>query len=261
MNNFYTRDLSGLANLSPGKIELDILNEDHDGIPIVIAPGFLTQGSDDWKNYIASKIDAPIYYVKWRSSSVLHFASKQLALNSARSLLSFTNLTLKGMGLLASAYMEWKSAANEANRAGVALARFLNDVWYDDDKAVFIGHSLGVRVITEAMRNLTHDNVMTSISLAGALNRDEYDRRITAIASPRTIAHSNVYSTNDQILKWVYRMGELNYSQRPIGLECSGLANVHNHKNAIGHTEYHDDEEFGEFILARYNDAVRVRTM
>lgn len=31
MNNFYTHDLSGLANLSPGKIELDILNEDHDG--------------------------------------------------------------------------------------------------------------------------------------------------------------------------------------------------------------------------------------
>lgn len=261
MKSFYTRDLSGLANLSPGKIELDILNEDHDGIPIVIAPGFLTQGSDDWKTYIASKIDAPIYYVKWRSSSVLHFASKHLALNSARSLLSFTNLTLKGMGLLASAYMEWKSAANEANQAGVALARFLNDIWYDDDKAVFIGHSLGVRVITEAMRNLTHDNALTSISIAGALNRDEYDRRITAIASPRTIVHTNVYSTNDQILKWVYRVGEMNYSRLAVGLECSGLANVLNHQNAIGHTEYHDNEEFGEFILACYNDAVRVRAI
>lgn len=250
------------------QIKLTFLNEDHDGIPIVLAPGFLTEGSEDWLKYVQSKIDAPIIYVQWRSSSILKVSTKVLFGMLGNIIFKSTGgLMLVGIisivrrlkihNFFSGAYSSWASAAKEANSAGLELANILNDKWNNNDKAVFIGHSLGVRVITNAMINLKHDNILTSISVAGAINQEEFNARITNIESPRKINHSNLYSTNDRVLKWLYRIGELNVKKLPIGLSQSRLDNVTDYRNDIGHTKYHNENEyFDRLIVKLYKNAV-----
>ncbi|EMO5716199.1 TPA: DUF726 domain-containing protein [Enterobacter roggenkampii] len=238
------------------EIEIILRNEDHDGIPIVIAPGFLTENQEDWLSYIEERIKAPLIYVKWRSSSITQMTQKSLV-----SLLPSLAIPIIGAyrvpALLSTIYSSWSNAAKEASLAGRDLSRVLNDIWDDDDKAIFIGHSLGVRVITEAMRSLKHDNVLTSISIAGAIDSEEYDKRILAINSKRIIKHTNMYSDNDAILKWLYRIGELNYKKDPIGLVRCDLDNVINYKSSIGHTEYHEKYIFSKTIIELYDKAIK----
>jgi len=238
------------------EIEIILRNEDHDGIPIVIAPGFLTENQEDWLTYIEERIKAPLIYVKWRSSSITRMTQKSLI-----SLLPSLAIPIIGSyrvpALLSTIYSSWSNAAKEASLAGRDLSRVLNDIWDDDDKAIFIGHSLGVRVITEAMRTLKYDNVLTSISIAGAIDSEEYEKRIVAINSKRSIKHTNMYSDNDAILKWLYRIGELNYKKDPIGLVRCDLDNVINYKSSIGHTEYHEKYIFSKTIVEIYNKAIK----
>jgi len=237
------------------QIQIITVNEHLDGIPVVIAPGFLTEGQDDWLNYIASRIDAPLIFVKWRSSSIL-----KMSVRALQALLA--SFAVPGIGTLraasfgASLFSAWSRAAKEATLAGKDLTNVLNDIWDNDDKAIFIGHSLGVRVITEAMRTLKSDNVLTSISIAGAINKDDYESRIREIKSERHIIHINMYSDNDSVLKWLYRIGELNIKKLPIGLVASDLQNVNNLKTSIGHTEYHKDTSFGELIVQLHKEAL-----
>lgn len=238
------------------QIEIIIWNEELDGTPVILAPGFLTEDSEDWFKYIRLHINAPIIYVKWRSSSVLKITTAVLT-GLIGSYLTPTTGIIRSAGFMASLFHSWSSAAKEASLAGSDLAKILNDIWDEDDKAVFIGHSLGVRVITETMQKLEHDNVLTSISVAGAINQGEYDKRIQSIRTSRTINHSNLYSINDNILKWLYRVGEFNIKQLPIGLARSSLGNVKNYKNNIGHTEYHDENNhFDRKIKKLYKNAV-----
>jgi len=236
--------------------QIEILNENHEGIPVVIAPGFLTQDNEDWKKYIADRIDAPIYYIKWRSESILSISTS--ALTSVA-----TGLVMPVRGLVMSAYFiaslfkSWSSAAKESSLAGKDLAKVLNDVWDNDDKAIFIGHSLGVRVITEAMRSLNSDNVLTSISIAGAILKEDYEERINQIKSHGVVEHTNIYSNNDSILKWLYKIGEFTYTKLPIGLVKSDLKNVKNHPVNIGHTEYHENSEFNSLIIELHSRAIK----
>ncbi|MGR5944908.1 DUF726 domain-containing protein [Enterobacter sp. C4G1] len=238
------------------EIEIIIKNEDHDGIPVVIAPGFLTEEQEDWLTYIQERIDAPLIYVKWRSSSVLKITKNVLIPIVPTSLIPGIGL-YRFTGLIGTVYKNWSNAAKEASLAGRDLAKVLNDIWDDDDKAIFIGHSLGVRVITQAMKNLNHDNVLTSISIAGAIDLEDYEERISAIKSKRRIKHSNLYSDNDSILKWLYRIGELNFKNQPVGLMRCDLDNVINYRTSIGHTEYHEKYIFSKTIVDLYDKAVK----
>lgn len=250
-----------MSFLIKSNIDITVINEESDGVPIVIAPGFLTESSDEWEVFIKKHINTRIIYVKWHSSSVLAVA-KKIILNMFPSLVSAIGYPglgwLRAGGLSTSSlwtvYKAWCMAANEANIAGVALANFLNDVWDDDDKGVFIGHSLGVRVITEAMTHLQSDNVLSSISIAGAIDVDEYEKRIVRIKCQEQVKHTNIFSNNDAVLKYLYRPAEWSFS--PLGLEKSNLHCVNNILTDIGHTEYHDKEAFSEMIINLYNDAL-----
>lgn len=234
---------SGISN-----IKITVINEEYEGIPIVIAPGFLTEDSNEWLDFLSKRINAPIIYVKWRSSSILGITKEALySLIPLR--ISFR---LNGLlGSLHSIYNSWSKAANEANLAGIDLANFLNDIWDDEDRGIFIGHSLGVRVITEAMAHLKCDNVFSSISIAGAIDVDEYEKRIMKIQSNKQIKHINIFSNNDVVLKYLYIPAE--WSLSPLGLKESYLPCVDNILTDIGHTEYHDSEMFSEMIINLYN--------
>lgn len=242
---------SWLGNERKCEIELIFANEDSDGIPVVIAPGFLTEDDDDWFEYFKDRIDSPLIYVKWRSSSILKLTRSTLS----RSLFS-TSLPGILLTSIIGLFSGWSNAAKEASLAGNDLSKFLNKIWYDDDKAIFIGHSLGVRVITEAMRTLTHDNVLTSIAIAGAINKDEYETRISAIKTKNKITHSNFYSDNDLILSWLYKIGEFNFEKLPIGLVRSDLENVKNYKTHFGHNEYREKTIISRTIVELYKQSV-----
>lgn len=238
---------------------INVINGDMKGIPVVIAPGFLTEKSYNWLNYFSKRINAPLIYVNWKSSSQSKILQKSLFPEMPVWVNTFTRPAMSlPIGLPTNSFIEWASASSEAYNAGVDLANILNDIWDNDDKAIFIGHSLGVRVITQAMTLLQHDNVLTSISIAGAISKEKYEQRISGIKSVRTITHSNLYSTDDIILKYFYRIGELSYSSNPIGLTCSDLYNVINHKTNIGHTEHHESADFEKIIMTLYKEALNM---
>ncbi|HEG4393489.1 TPA: DUF726 domain-containing protein [Morganella morganii] len=256
---FFGKEIN-IGSLGKNKIKITVTNEESNGVPIVIAPGFLTEHSEDWENFLKKHINTKIIYVNWQSSSALLMAKRALF----SMLPSWTSALytlgpgwLRAGGVLTSLweiYKVWSRAADEANSAGVALARFLNDVWDDDDKGIFIGHSLGVRVITAAMASLKSDNILSSISIAGAIDVDEYEDRIKKTKCQERVKHTNIFSDNDAILKYLYIPAELSFS--PLGLEKSKLPCVNNILTDIGHTEYHDKEMFSEMIIDLYNDAL-----
>lgn len=238
------------------EIEVIIKNEDCDGVPIVIAPGFLTEDQQDWLTYIEKRINAPLIYVKWRSSSVLKITQNALLTFLPSLAIPYIG-TYRIPSILSCMFSGWSNAAKEASLAGRDLSKIINDIWDDEIKAVFLGHSLGVRVITEAMHTLNHDNVLTSISIAGAIDTEEYEKRLSGIKTKRRIKHINMYSDNDAILKWLYRIGELNYKSNPIGLIRCDLENVINYKSSIGHTEYHKNHAFSKTIIELYDEVIK----
>lgn len=233
-------------------IQITVINENCEGIPIVIAPGFLTENSNEWLDFLSKCINTPIIYVKWRSSSILGITKEVLY----SALYSFIPLRVpfrlsSVLGSVYKVYDAWSEAAKEANLAGKDLANFLNDIWDDEDKGIFIGHSLGVRVITEAMTHLKYDNVFSSISIAGAIDVDEYEKRIMRIESNNQIQHINIFSNNDAVLKYLYIPAE--FSLSPLGLKESCLPCVDNILTNIGHTEYQDSEAFAKMISDIYH--------
>lgn len=246
-------------------IQITVINEECGGVPIVIAPGFLTENSDEWLDFISEHIDTQVIYVKWCSSSVLGVTKEtlfrvltSLATTAIAATTGLPMISVFRVGVIAKTlstiYGAWSRAASEANFAGEDLANFLNDVWDDDDKGVFIGHSLGVRVITAAMALLKSDNILSSISIAGAINVDEYEKRITKIKCQEQVKHTNIFSNNDAVLKYLYRPAE--WSGSPLGLKKSNLSCVNNIITDIGHTEYHSKKEFTEMIINLYNEAL-----
>lgn len=260
----------GIKNFDIGfprrsNIQITVINEECGGVPIIIAPGFLTENSDEWLDFISKHIDTQIIYVKWRSSSVLGMTKEtllsiltSLATTAVAAVTALPLISVYRVGgiakTLSTIYGAWSRAASEANFAGEDLANFLNDVWDEDDKGVFIGHSLGVRVITAAMTRLKSDNILSSISIAGAINVDEYEKRITKIKCQEQVKHTNIFSNNDAVLKYLYRPAELSVS--PLGLKKSNLSCVNNIITDIGHTEHHSKEEFSEMIINLYNEAL-----
>ncbi|WP_241375165.1 hypothetical protein, partial [Klebsiella pneumoniae] len=83
----------------------------------------------------------------------------------------------------------WDECSQDSYHAGDRLACFLNDVWDDDDRAIFLGHSLGVRIITGAMSRLNNKNICSSVSIAGAMAREYYEINLKLCKDYESIEH------------------------------------------------------------------------
>jgi predicted alpha/beta hydrolase family esterase len=234
-------------------ITIELYNEDANGMPVVIAPGYMTDGDKSWGENLSKIIHSPIIFVQWRSSSFSELLWGLGITTVAGVFLPFRAATLPA-SLAKKVRDSWSRISELANDAGNCLARFLNDVWDGDEKALFIGHSLGVRVITEAMKQLNNANVLSSVSIAGAILQPLYDENISKANHVHSPMHVNIHSGSDLVLNYLYRIFEVSL-EKPLGINESKLGNVENINLDIGHTSYLSNKKFMRYIALHYKQA------
>lgn len=242
-----------LLAIGTSSITIELYNEGAKGMPVVIAPGYMTDGDKSWGEALSKIISSPIIFVQWRSSNIRSL-SKELGITAIIGVLLPFRYALLPISLAKKIHGSWSKISKIANDAGERLARFLNDVWDGDEKALFIGHSLGVRVITEAMRKLKNDNVLSSVSIAGAILQPFYDLSINQANHVLSPMHINIHSNRDWVLKFLYKIGEFSLKE-PIGITESTQKNVKNINLDIGHISYLSNKKFMSYISVHYKQA------
>ncbi|MDD9627950.1 hypothetical protein PIA91_04145 [Klebsiella michiganensis] len=169
-------------------IEIVLYNEKAKGMPVVIAPGFLTYNDKSWAIKLSKVLKSPIIFVNWQSSN-----SNELLKKSIIPIVSGLAMPQHSVKIPINVIMMikkvWDECSQDSYHAGDRLACFLNDVWDEDDRAIFLGHSLGVRIITGAMSRLNNKNIFSSVSIAGAMPSEYYEINLKLCKDYESIEH------------------------------------------------------------------------
>jgi hypothetical protein len=196
------------------------------GTPVVVANGFLTQGTTGWADWNAL-IDAryplaPVYRVHWGAKE-LKALGVLLAVGggkqAARAVLAnFARQASKKVGMLAGlaglllagdlAANPWTVARTRADMTGAVLADLIART--DHDRFILIGHSLGARVMVKAGQLLgTRPDApkVEAMHLLGAAVGSKGDWRTLDAAVVQKVW--NYHSRNDKVLSQVYRSAQL----------------------------------------------------
>ena len=234
--------------------------QDGTGAPVLFASGFTTQkqtGWGSWRDLILGRYpDRPVYRVRWGSKEIKNLVTwvgrgggqqvvkaglKGLAAKAGK--VAASKLGPLGPLLLATdlAKNPWTVARTRAGMTGAILADILART--GDGQFVLIGHSLGGRVMVTAAQELG--------TLPGGTQRLEDVHLLgTAVSLGgdwRTLSHAvegrvyNYWSTNDDVLRHLYRWGEL--GAQAVGHKgfTSKFANIVDRnvtRQVGGHTEY-----------------------
>ena len=215
---------------------------DGPGIPVIVARGFTTEKSNDWNAamQIVEKRypDSPIFRLHWGSKEL-----KDLAALAAK------NLGAVGLGPLAPAHYAasivknpWHTAVARADRTGVALAGILART--ELDRVILVGHSLGGRAMITAAETLSSSPdvpQIESVHLLGAAEGARGDWR--ALSESVTASVHNYHSTNDAVLKYLYRAAQGGSTAVGLNGFNTGYASIVDHdvSNIVkGHSQYFD---------------------
>jgi hypothetical protein len=195
------------------------------GEPVVFATGFLTEGLSawtDWERLIDSCYpDAPVYQVHWGAkelkdlsallaSSGAKAAVRAMIIQGAKRGSKAARLPGAGsvLGVHGVATNPWTVAKTRAGMTGAALAALLART--DEGPYVLMGHSLGARVMVTAAQALATGSVpprIRSMHLLGAAVGTDGDWRSLNDAVSGSVW--NYWSSNDNVLRWLYRLAEL----------------------------------------------------
>lgn len=206
------------------------------GTPVVIANGFLTEGTSGWAQWQplidARYPDAAVYRVHWGAKE-LKALGALLAVGGGKQagravLAGFARKAgkkagaLPGLGaLLLSADIAsnpWTVARTRAEMTGAALADLIART--DQPRFVLVGHSLGARVMVKAAQVLgTRPDLpkIEAMHLLGAAVGAKGDWRTLDAAVIDKVW--NYHSRNDKVLSHVYRTAQL--GQEAVG--CRGF--------------------------------------
>lgn len=196
------------------------------GVPVLVANGFLTEGSDtadDWRNLVlASYPDSAIYRVHWGSKELAAISlvlgvgvGRRAAGVTAKNLAArATRAGAKKLGPLTAAMLAadiaknpWHTAKVRADRTGVALAGLLART--DERAFVLVGHSLGGRVMVSAAEALAlkgGDIKIESVHLLGTAVGVKREWHPLERAVTGTVC--NYFSTRDKVLRYAYAVAE-----------------------------------------------------
>ncbi|HCK1602981.1 TPA: DUF726 domain-containing protein [Escherichia coli] len=207
---------------------------------LIVVSGFLTENEISWLNRIEAGCDLDVRYFQWESANLLSILSSNIANKWGL----YTLLPLRTPPLLSSISIPFKArqAWYNATKASVnnrdKLAQIINEI-YDKEKrnVIIMGHSLGTRLINNALPYIKNDNTLLTISMAGATPITSYTENIMKMTYGSKMGHLNIYSEHDKVLNTIYPLVE---SVTPIGVREVRFrpARVINWKWDIGHTEY-----------------------
>lgn len=239
------------------------------GPAVIVINGFLCEGDSlhEWNNVLKTRFpNNPWYHVKWESKRLKHLgamvgptcspaalkalfarAACRASKAAAKKMAPVMAITTLG-GLLKNA---WHVAFVKAGQTGILLADILCRV-KGDEQFILVGHSLGCAVIYSALSVLAKKNYARIVDvhlLGGAVGKHPAADWVHA-ASIVSGSVNNYYSTNDWVLKLVYRVAQFFLSD-PIGY--SGLGQASERLNDVdvsafvdGHCSY--KKNAGEFL-------------
>ena len=235
---------------------------------VVLVNGFLSQDKDDvteWMPAVNKKYPkSAVYHIRWESKRLgdlgqtvgsllakkaLFKALKQVAKKASKKTLKLGPLgTVISMFDLAG--NDWHVALHNAYKAGSAVADIIART--DGQKFVLMGHSLGARVLAyalEALGTKPKKRIRTVHLLGGgvgAQDKEGWSLRAKAV----TGRIYNYYSTNDLVLKYVYRPAMF-FQSKPIGrtpIPCQSkkIQNIDVTEYISGHMDF--KANFDRFI-------------
>ena len=195
------------------------------GPAVLFATGFRTAGLSGWNAWQrlidATFPDSPVYQVHWgakelkdlgarvTSGGVKVAVRKLLTSRAKKGSRAFGSLP--GIGAVFAARdlasNPWTIAKTRAGMTGAFLADLIART--EEGPFVLVGHSLGARVMVVAAQTLgtrSEPPRIDSMHLLGAAVGTEGDWRTLNDAVSGTIW--NYYSSNDQVLRWLYSLAE-----------------------------------------------------
>lgn len=230
------------------------------GRPVVFASGFLTEGSNAWsawRPYLEESFpDSPVYRVNWGAKELKALglfvgenAGKAAAGAGAVNLaLRATKAGAKKLGVIGPALIAldlaknpWTVAKTRADATGALLGDLLARVT-GEDEFILVGHSLGARVMvtaTEVLSTKPGTARIAQVHLLGAAISQGGD--FSALDRGVLEFVDNYHSTNDRVLKLMYRFAQAGATA--VGAKGFGskLKKIHDYDvsaDVRGHGEY-----------------------
>jgi len=135
----------------------------------------------------------------------------------------------------------WKDAKTSAEQMGLVLGDILKNI--NDEEIILCGHSLGARVIYSALIQISQQDpkinkkIIKQVHLLGGAIKCNSDNWNCASRCVEGKIY-NYYSINDDILKYLYQILEINdpIGRNPIRAKCVVNKNVSQYVS--GHKEY-----------------------
>jgi pimeloyl-ACP methyl ester carboxylesterase len=232
---------------------------DGEGPAVLLSSGFLTEGADGWgtwRKVIDERYpDSPVYRVFWGSkelrslTSLLHSGGLPGLASYVGNNLARRALKKAAVGPVAAAVAIPGLIANPWNQAksrSEKTARIIADLIArtDDDQFILVGHSLGARVMVNVARLLGQkagdQRIREMHLLGGAMGSNGDWRSVHDSVSGRVW---NYYSTNDRVLRFLYRSVGLGKSA--IGLvgiktKYANIRNLDVTEQVKTHSDYFD---------------------
>ncbi|MDW1743436.1 DUF726 domain-containing protein [Vibrio sp. Vb2531] len=216
-----------------------------DGIEpsIIVVNGFLSENTNDvndWLEIIDELYpENRVLHYKWPSNKVKDLFGLHGKLAATLSILARSNPSLVALGIARDSIKSWASAMNNSINAGRRLAELISE---ETNGYIFMGHSLGARVSFHALLNAQELASIEKIYLLGGAvsNTAPWTKAIEKHPNLQII---NCFSSNDYVLKSLYKIGTL-FSNKPVGLEgiqnskTSLIYNVDLSELVKGHMDY-----------------------
>jgi len=221
--------------------------KDGKGESIIFMDGFLNEENSnrkEWEKEFKNLYpNNPWYSLTWKSKKLVDFVN--IGHLSSHYFLRFLPMSPIFHAPIAITHIikVWKEAKNTAEQTGIHFGDILKEI--KNEEVILCGHSLGARVIYYALVQISQQKpsinktIIKEVHLLGGAISNTYDNWSYASKCVSGTIY-NYYSKNDDILKYMYQIVEVNTST-PIGrnaINMSGVKNKDVSSRVSGHTEY-----------------------
>lgn len=208
---------------------IELIRPGTGGVPVIVANGFLTEGKNEkwggWKQIVSERYpDSPVYRVHWGAKEIADFGvlgaevvGKAGTVAAARVAAAVgTKAGAKFLGnVVGPAFLvtdlaksPWHIAKRRADKTGVIIGDILART--EAESYVLIGHSLGARAMVVAAETLGTKpggpRIQSAHLLGAAIGAKSNWDALTAAVDGVVYGY---HSTNDNVLKYVYKTAEL----------------------------------------------------
>lgn len=227
---------------------------------VIVINGFLSESDNDltdWLSIVENTYkDATVLHLEWPASNI----GKNIKCIANSKIATFAlSAFIPGMALLSSAKSavdltamtsEWRKSIVNTEEAGEFLAKYIDS---NSGNYVVMGHSLGARVSYHTLRYLKRVERLNNVFLLGGAVSNQGDWNQFALNN-YSLRIFNVYSKNDNVLKYLYRTGTA-FRSTPIGRHKINspfqkqIQNFDASHLVSGHMKY-KKEELGTYIAS-----------